>query len=153
MTEEFENVGVEHLGSLSVGDKGLIVFNSGGMGEEVADEDMFADVVWQFGKPMPDGVLDGKTFVLFKEEDAHGRKLLGDGGHAKVGGFVEWGDLSGARICVEPGVGPADGVLIEDHTVALYGDGDARLVGWERMEERVEAGGQGRLGGGLDGRD
>ena len=46
------------------------------MGEEVADEDVVADVLWEFGEPVADGVVEGEGVVLFEEEDGKAGELF-----------------------------------------------------------------------------
>ena len=118
---------------MRIGDKGFVVFNAGGVGEEVADENMLTDGCGKFWEPVADRVVEGETLVFFQEEDGHGGELFCDGGHAEVRGGVD-GGFGGQ-------VGEAGGVSIEDIAVLFDGEGDAGLVGREGMEKGVEAGG------------
>ena len=131
--QEFEDFRIEDLGCLGIGDEGFVVFDAGGVGKEVADEDVAADVGGKFGEPETDGVVDGEPVVFFEEQDGHGGELFCERGHAEVGGRVE-GDV-GVQ------VGEAGGFLVEGFAVFFYGEGDAGLVGGEGMKEGVEAGG------------
>src|SRR5580692_5253994 len=95
--QEFEDVRVEDLGCLGVGDEGFVVFYTRTVGEKVADENMLADGGGKFGEPAADGVVEGETLVLFQEKDGHGGELFCEGGHAEVGGGVDRG------VCVQVG--------------------------------------------------
>lgn len=41
--QELQNVRVENLGCLGLGDEGFVIFDAGGVGKEVADENVLAD--------------------------------------------------------------------------------------------------------------
>ena len=116
---------------MGVGDEGFVIFDAGGVGEEVADEHALADASGQFGEPAADGVVEGKAVVFFQQEDSHGGELFCEGSHSEVAGGVE----RGLR------VGETGGVLIEDIAVFLDGEGDAGLVGGKGMKEGIEPGG------------